>query len=297
MHTHRLLQTFATALLLAACAAASVVPDWATVLKAQSYYGSVDLRLSVQSPGGVRAGADADLLVTLANAGPDDAHGARTHASVHAAAVSATSGCNEDPLGFPDCTLAAPLPAGGSADYLMHLSVPPLARGSVTVALSAQSWDLETAPGQETALLELPIEAHVDLRASVLCDRAYLTGGGSLSCQLILHNFGPSAALSPRFEFDLDGADAFDFSCNATHGGLCPPALSAKWTSAVMQPRDTAVLWFQLAPARGVDTATLGVTVTGSGEIEDQPSDNAERLSIPVVLFRDDFEGVPASAR
>jgi len=293
MRSNRLLQTIATTLLLAASAAASIAPDWATVLKAQGYYGSVDLRLSVQPAGGVRAGADTDLLVTIANGGPDDAHGTRTHALVRGdATVGATNGCNEDPLGFPACTLAAPLPAGGSADYLLRVSVPPLARGYVTVALSAQSWDVETAPGQETALLELPIEAHVDLRVSAQCDHRWLKPDMPLSCQIVLFNAGPAAAYSPQFVVDVAGSAVSDFSCNATRADLCPGAVPAQWQAALMAPTDTAVLWFQLNAAPLAETLSLQASALAA-EIEDHSADNGVALSVDVPLFRDDFEGAP----
>jgi len=74
MLSSRTLRVVVSAGLLAASTAATVIPDWATVLKAQSYYGLVDLHLSVQpDPSGVRAGSTSDLLVTLANNGPDTA--------------------------------------------------------------------------------------------------------------------------------------------------------------------------------------------------------------------------------
>ena len=138
------------------------------MLKAQTYYGDVDLRLSAQTGwSSVRAGSTSDLLVTLANNGPDDAHGTRTRAVLQGNVLAtATNGCNEDPLAYPLCTLSAPLPAGGTAGFPMRLAVPPDACGHIKVALAADSWDVETAPGQELVLLELPIEAHVDLRAS-----------------------------------------------------------------------------------------------------------------------------------
>ena len=297
MRSNKLLQTFATALLLAASAAASIVPDWATVLKAQSYYGAVDLRLSAQPSGAVRAGATTDVLVALANAGPDDAHGAHARAVLRGdVQPAATSGCNEDPAGFPLCTLSTPLVAGGTSDFLLRLQVPPSARGEIALALSAASLDDETNPGQELVLLQLPIEAHVDLRSSILCQRPYLTGGGSLSCQVTLQNLGSSAALTPRFTFAVNGASLFDFSCSSTRADLCPPALPAQWTSAVLGSNDTAVLWFQLTADPGVETVTVDVTALGTGEIEDYPSDNADTMFIPVPLFRDGFEVVPLAA-
>jgi len=292
MLSNRALRIVASAGLLAASAAAAIMPDWAIVLKAQSYYGMVDLHSSAQpDPAGVRAGSTSDLLVTLTNNGPDDAHGARTLAVLRGQVQpAATNGCSEDPLAFPVCTLSSPLPAGGTADYLMRVSVPPRARGQITIALAAGSWDTETASGPQPLLLELPIEAHVDLRASALCEHAYASGDAPLSCQIILHNAGPSTAFSPHYEIDAQGARFADFACSAPRTDLCPSALPANWSANAMEPNDSVVLWFQLYAAPGVETLTLRATTVGAGEIEDRPADNADVTTIPVPLFRDDFE-------
>jgi hypothetical protein len=285
------------ALLLAASAVATLMPDWATTLKAQSYYGSVDLSLYVQpSTSALSAGTNTDLLITLANAGPDDAYRARTFALIDGDAVaSATSGCNEFPLGFPDCTLSMPLPAGGSADYLLTLSAPPLARGSVTMAVAAASDDAEIAPGQELVLLDLPIEAHVDLSSSAACDRPYAARGVPLVCHVLLRNTGPAAAANWPYFYVGTSLVPLKLNCNAPREELCPAQLQVPWSASVMMPGETIELSFQLVldPSFSEETISIGTQAYSGAwdEIEDTYGDNSASLTIPVPLFHDGFDG------
>jgi hypothetical protein len=284
-------------LVLAASAAATLMPDWATTLKAQGHYGSVDLSLYVQpSTPALSAGTDTDLLITLANAGPDDAYRARTSALIDGEAfATATSGCNEFPLGFPDCTLSAPLLAGGSADYLMTLSVAPLARGSVTVAIAATSDDAEIAPGQELVLLDLPIEAHVDLQVSGACNRGYLMPDVPLSCRVKFYNAGPAGAISPLLYINTFGYFS-NVTCDAPRSDMCTSYMPATWWPNTLLPGETITLGFDitLTPDLGVETWQMFVGAQPN-EILDVPEHSTAEFTLPVSLFADDFEGDPPS--
>jgi hypothetical protein len=283
------------AALLAASAMAALMPDWATTLKAQSYSGYVDLQLDAQTfTRALSAGTDAGLLVTLANTGTADAHRARTIVLLEGDAVaSATSGCLEDPVGFPDCTLSTPLPAGGSADYLMTLAVSPLARGHLNVAVAAASDDAYAVPGRELILLELPIEAHVDLMASAACNRAYVRRNTPLSCRVTLRNAGPAASIFPIFSVNAFYATFSNLSCVAPRQELCPIQIPTGWEASVMMPGETVVLSFDLTidPATAADAISIDSGAFGGPETEDNPHNNTNSLVVPVPLFSDDFEG------
>jgi hypothetical protein len=294
------------AALLAASAMAALLPDWATTLKAQSYSGYVDLQLDVQldvptrNPS-LKAGTDADLLVTLANAGTADAHRARAVALLKGDAIAtATGGCLEDPLGFPNCTFSSPLPAGGSADYLLTLAVSPLARGHLKVAVAAASDDADSVPGRELVLIDLPIQAHVNLIATSACDRPYLPKSAPLSCQVTLRNAGPAAVTMPYLYVDANGMVVSNLNCNAPRPDMCPAQLPGAWEPTVVMPGDSILLSFQLTanPAFSYDAIFLdyGAFITSGGELEDVPVDNWNSNSIPVPLFRDDFEGEAAAS-
>jgi len=288
--------------LLAASAAAALTPGWAATLKAQSYAGYVDLKVGLSMADGARvrhasAGADLDLLVSLRNDGPADAHRARAIASLQGAATpSATSGCQEDPVGFPGCTLADPLPAGGTADYLMRFGVSPLARGTLNIAVAAASDDPDTEPGQEIVQLQLPVDAHVDLSSSARCNRGYLPTNKPVSCQVTFRNDGRAAALTPYLDTYTYLSYEVLTNCAATRQDLCP-LYAGGWYGGVMMPGDFVTLTMDLHAFDGVSTeiSTLYfyVTPNSNNEIEDNSADNSGQLTLPVPIFRDDFEGDP----
>jgi len=290
----RLFRLGAVGALLAASAAAALMPDWATTLKAQSYYGNVDLQLSAQPSAPIaRAGSSLDFLVSIANAGPDDAHSPRTHTTIEGiAAVTGTSGCLEDSSGFPDCTLSSPLPASGSADYLMSMAISPLARGYLDVTVAAVSDDAELAPGNESVVLHMPIEAGVDLGANVTCDRSYVMRGAALHCHVSLRNNGPAAAI-PYFNVNTGGATVSDLTCVASRPVLCPAQIPLAWKSNLIMPGEEIGLWFSatVAPSFAPETFSIYSSATpGYGEVESEPADNASESVVSVSLFRDGFE-------
>jgi hypothetical protein len=290
----RLLRIGAFGALLAASATAALMPDWATTLKAQSYYGNVDLQTSVQpSMPTVRAGANVDFLVSITNGGPDDAHRARTHTIIRGiAVVTGTSGCVEDSLGYPNCTLSSALPASGSADYLMTAAVSPLARGYLDVTVAAESDDAELAPGNESLLLHLPIEARVDLTANTACDRSFAIRGAALPCHIGLRNYGPAASI-PYFNINTDGATVSDLTCVASRPILCPTQIPFAWKSNLMMPGEQIDLWFSATaiPSFASEAFSIYASATaGYEETESHPSDNDSEHSVTVSLFRDSFE-------
>lgn len=288
--------------LLAASAAAALTPGWAITLKAQSYAGYVDLKVGLSTADGGRvrhasAGADLDLLVSLRNDGPADAHRARAIASLQGAATpAATSGCQEDPVGFPGCTLADPLPAGGAADYLMRFGVSPLARGTLNIAVAAASDDPDSEPGQEIVQLRVPVDAHVDLNSSARCNRAYLPANKVISCQVTFRNDGSAAALTPFIDIHPYLAVATLTNCAAARQELCTNYFATGYLAALM-PGDQITFTEEVYAFEGLgnDEATLyfNAVPNSAGEIEDNPADNGGQLTLEVPIFRDDFEGDP----
>jgi hypothetical protein len=293
---------FATfAALLVGGTGAALVPDWATTLKAQGYSSYVDLQLALQPSvaslgraGALKAGANADFLVSVANAGPDDAHAVRAHAQLGANADgSASSGCAEDPLGFPDCTLASLLAAGDSADYLLTIAVSPLARGHVNITVAVDSADNEAAPADNMQTVQMPVEAHVDLQATSACARSYVMRGAPLACRIVLSNAG-SAASAPELHIDTGAATVSDLACDEPRLGLCPTQVPLAWTpAALMMPGDAIDLSFTVtidAPSAAEDVSIYASAHAGYGEIEDNSADNSAAFDITVPIFRDGFE-------
>ena len=292
--------------LLAGSALAALTPDWATTLKAQNYAGYVDLSVAVRVDAptrqvALRAGTSTDILATIANGGPADAHRPRTIVGLQGPAVAgATDGCQEDPQGFPDCELSSPLPAGGSADYLMTLSLAPDARGSVGLAVAATSDDPEAYPGQELKQLTLPIEAHVDLRTAARCNRGYQPADKPLSCQATFRNDGQAAVLNPYFALYPGFGMLTITQCTAARQELCPVyAPEWWWNAAVIMPGEWLTVSFDTYAGMQmqvpVDELMLYAHAhsTASDEIEDAPADNDVLLLLPVPIFADGFDGDP----
>lgn len=288
---------FAT--LLTGSAIAALMPGWAVTLKAQGYVGYVDLKLDVQpSTPTLPAGGAADLLITLSNAGPADAARARTLALIEGAPVrKQSSGCREDPLGYPDCELSSPLPAGATADYLLALNLSPLARGTLNIAVAATSDDVEAAPGQELAFLRLPIEAHVDLQSNASCAQVAVMKNVPVQCVVTLGNGGPAAVVAPFFSLYSIGATMSLLSCDAPRPELCPLSASG-WSTAMLLPGEALTLTLELTmdPNFYADDIALntGVFLTSGNEIDDT-STNFRELDVPISLFRDGFEASPTA--
>lgn len=303
MNWNRLIRGSIFGLLVAASAVAALMPGWATTLKAQGYTSYVDLHLDVQ-PGSpvLHAGIAADFLVTLANEGPADANRARTLALTEGAAVrKLTSGCTTDPAGFPDCELATPLPAGASADYLLTLGVPTNARGHVNLAVAAASDDVEAAPGQEFVLLQLPIEAHVNLHAQASCAQPIAQKNVPLACRVVLSNSGEATSLLPYFALATGAGGTLSIvSCSAPRPQLCANQGLNAWGVPDLQPGEAVTLDVQLDVGADFHAETTylfaQIYYGAGGEIDDAPYDYYTEMDLPVPLFRDGFEGVPPAA-
>lgn len=98
-----------------------------------------DLSISkTDAPDPVKAGKTVVYTVTVNNAGPSDAAGVVvTDTLPSELAFVATSGCAEDPGGYPTCTLGT-IPAGGSAQYTLA-AMADLVDAVVTNAASVSS--------------------------------------------------------------------------------------------------------------------------------------------------------------
>ena len=292
----KLLRTGVFLALLAASGVAALTPDWATTLKAQDYSGYVDLLLSVLPSAPVlSAGTNTDLLVTVSNSGPADANHAHTTTLLQGlATATATNGCLGDPYAFPDCEFSTPVLAGASADYLLSLSVSPLARNSLDITVAAAADEPESLPYQAMVHLQLPIQAHVDLSAVTTCGRLQISPKAPLACQTTLRNVGTAAALLPYFYLGATAVPS-NLGCVAPRPDLCPGEFPDEWTGSVLMPGESAIVSFELSVDIAASSQAIYVSsdaFSGSyDETEDAPADNSSSLIIPVSLFNDDFEG------
>ncbi|MDC8015908.1 DUF11 domain-containing protein [Tahibacter soli] len=290
---------FAASLVAAGLLALS--PDWASALKAQGYYGSVDLGVTLTPSQTPRAGEAVDFLVTVRNDGPDAANRVRTIAGAQNLHVLETNGCAADPLGYPQCALPSPLAAGASGDYLLRMKVPPGARGNMVLSVSATSDDDEIAPGDEVALFKAPIATSVDLRTSTRCSSAAFPSPTSrIFCDFEIDNAGPATALSPIVSFFVSYPGNAYWSCVAPRPGQCPAgtqfSTSYAFTPTSIETGDVLRVRAEiLPPPVGYPVVNLSGN-TYSIEQEANYIDNTVNAWFDTTLFRDDFEPISPSS-
>jgi len=297
-HTKNLARRGAFFLTLGAAAVAALVPDWCVALKAQYYDAGVDLALSLASSADtpLLAGTDVDLLFTAQNHGPNAATRPRVLLSLRGDLwPGATSGCNADPVGYPLCFLADPLPAGSRSDMLLNAHVSPDARGSVQVIGAVVSDDTENLPGDEVAFFESAVVAQADISAVASCAPPFHRNR-PVTCTYTFHNNGPSSSHAALSAGILVGEGA-TWTCTATRQELCPyisPGSSAPYfvlrdwqpgesitlvaTGILYSAYDPFLIWnaFANQPLDETDNDQSNNWVTNQGEIS---------------LFFDGFDG------
>lgn len=280
---------------LVAVGAAALSPDWAAALKAQGYYGSVDLGVTLTPSQTPRAGETVDFLVTVRNGGPDAANRVRTIAGAQNLHVLETNGCAADPLGYPQCALPSPLAAGASGDYLLRMKVPTLARGNMVLSVSATSDDDEIAPGDEVALFKAPIDAVTDLGVTVHCDRqAFADPTSRVICDFDVRNTGLASALRPTLSFIINYPGSAYWSCAAPRPSQCPTGtlLTSQYDFQPISIEPGEALRvrgeFVQPPA---PAEVVGVNVSlWANETDAYMPNNFVGTWIAVSLFSDDFE-------
>lgn len=202
-------------------------PDWNATLRAQGYYDYyVDLAVSIFSaPDQAVAGTSLPLLVTVENHGRDAAHQVRVQSLGNAnLAPLQTAGCQQDPQGFPICQLPDAIAPGGSADFLYIGAIPGDAQGVAALAVSVTSEGIETQPGNELALLKLPVVSQADVAVELLRSSRHLTPGVVFHYSVVYSNRGPSDLAAVNIFTQTQGfsIDQASWRCTASGLALCP---------------------------------------------------------------------------
>lgn len=287
---------------LAATGAAAVLsPDWSAALKAQGYYGNVDLSVSVvTTPLPVQPGQIAGVIVSVHNQGPDTAHRVRTVATAQQLTYVGTSSGPCDGPQYPQCALVASLDAGSSATYMLAMQVPADARNHAQFSVSVMADDSEIAPGDEIALLKLPIEVPLDLRSDIACARADAADERSVvRCSIRFLNAGSFAARLPRLQAGVAAAvpSPLSWRCEASQPSLCAGAAaqgSGYAVSPALLPAAGSVTFFvETLPRGAAPVITLDADARlnpSMGETDLVPGNNHSVLPFEAALFADGFE-------
>ncbi|MCQ4164936.1 hypothetical protein [Tahibacter harae] len=288
--------------LAATAAAAALSPDWSSLLKAQGYYGSVDLSIAaaISPTASLVPGQDVLLLVTVTNSGLDAAQRVRTVATANNLSFVAAAGCTAGTQ-YPQCNLADSLAAGSSADYLLQMSVPADARNHVQFSASVASDDSETRPGDEIVLLKQRIYVPLDLRTDVAC-APQNRQERFVRCSIRFRNDSTYGARQPTLRTAVSPQDAppVRWSCQSTQSGLCAAAQPGNRSYTLipgMLAAGASVTFFADIPLQaGVPLNTLDASAAlnpAMAETELNPADNGDQRSIEPTLFLDGFDQNP----
>lgn len=280
---------------LAATGAAAVLsPDWSSVLKAQGYYGNVDLGILVDAPTRVEPGQDISLIVGVLNQGPDTAHRVRTIATARQLSYIGGIGC----VGprYPQCALADSLGIG-SFGYQLDMRVPADARNHVQFSASVTSDDTEIHPGDEITLVKIPVYVPLDLRTDIACSPVVEGARGTVRCSIRFTNTGVHGARLPLLRASVDPAHVPQWRCESTIPALCATATVVGYryeAAPTLLPGGSSLTFFVDLRASGSSPV---VTVEAEarlnpamGETDVAPGNNLLRFDYEPSLFSDGFE-------
>ena len=140
------------------------------------------------------AGTNLTYTLTVTNGGPSDAQNVVVTDTLPAGVtLVSTSGCAEDPMGVPTCTLGT-LAGGGNDSYTVTVAIDPGTLGTITN--SAQVTTDTDDPGFENDFADEDtlVIAETDLSVSKVASDDPATAGANLTYTLTVANAGPSNA-------------------------------------------------------------------------------------------------------
>ena len=179
----------------------------------------IDLSLAVAvAPDPPVSGGLATYIVEVTNNGPSDASGVTAGLTLPEGWVVAESlGCAEDPSGGSPCTLGS-IAAGATAIIEFDVLVPVDQVDPFTAFVEVAGFELEVAPGDESASIESTPVQISDLQVAVDDDLDPVDAGGALSYHVTVSNAGPSVAkgVSLQFTAASEFTAALVEGCDAT---------------------------------------------------------------------------------
>lgn len=201
-------------------AAALLSPDWSSVLKAQGYYGNVDLGIEASAPARLTPGKKFFVYVTVRNQGPDTAHRVRTIATSQGLVYVGGHDCDEPR--YPRCALADSMDVG-NLSYALYMQVAYDARNHVQFSASVASDDTEVQPGDEIVVMKMPIYVPLDLRSDIACERAG-AAGATVRCSIRFSNEGSFAARLPQLQASVAAPAQSSLNWRCEPSALCAGA-------------------------------------------------------------------------
>ena len=175
----------------------------------------------------VLAGGTVVYTVDVVNAGPQDATGTTATFSLPAGvSLVSTSGCGEDPSGVPTCSLGD-LPASGSAQFTVEVSVDPATSGTISAGVAVTS-DLQDSNSANNSASESTTvnAANADLAARLAVSPGPVIAGEQFSFRFRIDNFGPQLAVGTEATLTVPAGVTLNpnSACSKVSGGVyaCP---------------------------------------------------------------------------
>ncbi len=256
----------------------SVVPDTADL--------SVAL---IDSPDPVMAGSEVSYTITVTNSGPFTAELVEVASQAPAGTTfSSTSGCAEDPLGLPTCSIGS-IAEGSSMEFSLVLSVSPETRGSLVYSASVSSSTQEEQPGDESSTETTNIVAFADLELTVSDVPDPVEQNEPLFLTADISNSGLASATEISVVIELPSGTIYEES---SPSGVCRDnGGSIACNLEDLAPGSGAQVVLRLRPTE-VGTVTTAVTLSAAESDPDRSNNSVilDTVIIPNLVFSDGFE-------
>ncbi len=241
-----------------------------TAAQTTTAFAEADLDVSLSSdPDTVVAGETMVYTIFVDNDGPSHATNVVANLLLPPElSLVSTSGCAEDPMAFPACSLGD-LVTGGTAFYQVTVQVAASTLGPVTAEVFVNSEATDPDNGNNHTDFDSTVISEADLRVSKTDEVVTAVPGESVTYVIGVHNDGPSDAI------DIDVVDPFPASLDCIW--QCAPEEGASCSGGQVQADllDTIAL-----------PAGLGVTYTAVCQIDSAASGtlaNTVRISYPGI--------------
>ena len=157
----------------------------------------------------ILAGNALTYTVTVNNTGPSDAQNVVvTDTLPSGVTFVSTTGCAEDPNGVPTCSLGD-IPAGGSAQYTITVTVDPTTSGIITNQADVTSDSADPNLANNTVTEDTTVNSEADLSITKSDSPDPVTAGNNLTYTITVANAGPSDAQNVEVVDNLPAGTTF----------------------------------------------------------------------------------------